>query len=258
MDARVVGAGRGWQWIVEGFALFRRSPAMWLALTIAFVLLWLVSFIIPLLGPLLFSLFTPALVAGLMLGCRALENGEDLEIAHLFAGFKQRAAPLVTIGGIYLVGTILVFGIVFLAAGGSMLAATIGRPGVDLETMSAAIRSLALALAIGAAFYLPLIMLIWFAPLLVVFDGLAPVEAMRSSFSACLKNVPPFLVYGVAILALWFVFSLPAAAGLPGLLLGLALLGVSLPVLICSVYASYKDIFARAGPPASGGNSLLR
>lgn len=252
MEARVVEGGRGWQWIVDGFALFRKSPAMWIALTVVLAVLWLLSFVIPLLGPLLFNLLSPVLFAGLMIGCRALENGEELEIRHLFAGFKQYATPLVTIGGVYLVGTIIVFGIVFLTAGGSMLSITLMKPGVDLETLVAAIRSLALALALGAAVYIPLIMLIWFAPLLVVFNGLAPVDAMKLSFAACCKNWLSFLVYGVAILVLWFILSLPAALGFVGMLLVVALLLASIPVLFCSIYASYKDLFtASAG---IGGN----
>ena len=85
---------------------------MWIALTIVLALLWAVSLIIPVLGPLLFTLLSPVLFAGLMIGCRALENGEPLEVAHLFAGFKQQAAPLVTVGGVYLVGTVIVVGVV--------------------------------------------------------------------------------------------------------------------------------------------------
>lgn len=245
MEARLVAAGRGWQWVMDGFILFRKYPAMWMALTLAFGLLWLVSFVVPLLGPLLFNLFTPALFAGLMVGCRAIDNGGPLEISHLFAGFRQNAAPLVTIGGVYLVGTILVVGITLLVAGGSMLPQMLSKAGTDIETLRAAVRSLALALAVGGLVYLPLLMVVWFAPLLVVFEGLPPVVAMKLSFIACARNTLPFLVYGLVILALWFVLSLPAAMGRMGALLGLLVLGASIPVLICSVYASYKDIFPR-------------
>lgn len=216
---------------------------MWIALTIALALLWVVSLIIPVLGPLLFTLLSPLLFAGLMIGCRALENGEPLEIAHLFAGFKQQAAPLVTVGGVYLVGTVIVVGIVLVIAGGPMLPAALAKPGTDIETMSAAVRSMALALAVGAAVYLPLLMLIWFAPLLVVFNGLAPVAAMKLSFAACVRNMLPFMVYGAAILLLWLVLSLPAVLGAIGGLLVIALLVASIPVLICSIYTSYQDIF---------------
>ena len=221
---------------------------MWIALTIALALLWAASLIIPVLGPLLFNLLSPLLFAGLMIGCRALENGEPLEFAHLFAGFRQQAAPLVTVGGVYLVGTIIVVGIVLAIAGGSTLPAVLPKPGTDIETLRVAARSMALAFAVGAAVYLPLLMLIWFAPLLVVFNGLAPVAAMRLSFAACVKNMLPFLVYSAAILLLWLVLSLPAVLGAVGGLLVVALLVGSIPVLICSIYASYKDIFPARAP----------
>src|SRR3970282_2028150 len=147
-----------------------------IVLTIALALMWAVSLAIPVLGPLLFNLLSPVLFAGLMIGCRALENGEPLEIAHLFAGFKQQAAPLVAVGGVYLVGTVIVVGIVLVIAGGPMLPAVLSKPGTDIETLRGAARGVALALRPGAAVYLPLLMLIWFAPLLVVFNGTAPVE----------------------------------------------------------------------------------
>lgn len=249
MKARVVEAGRGWQWIVEGFALFRKNPLMWIALTVVLVLIWMVSFLIPLIGPLLFNLLSPVLFAGLMMGCRAVERGEELELAHLFAGFRKNPTALVTIGGFYLIGTIVVVGVIFMTAGGTMLPAVLDKSGGDMQAIAAAMRSMALALALGFALYLPLLMLIWFAPLLVVFNDLNPVEAMKTSFFACLTNWLAFLIYGLIILVLWFIASIP-------LLLGLVVL---LPVLICSLYASYKDIFVTAEPkPAGGGNPFLR
>ena len=243
MEARVVAPARGWQWLFEGFWLFRKTPVIWLALTLALGLMWVVSLIIPVLGPLLFNLLSPALFAGLMVGCRALESGKPLEMAHLFAGFREHATPLVTVGGVYLVGTVIVVEIVLVVAGGSMLPAVLTKPGTDIETLRAAARSMAVALAIGAAVYLPVLMAVWFAPLLVVFNGLAPVAAMKLSFTACVSNTVPFLVYGVAVLMAWIVLSLPAALGAAGALLAAALLVASIPVLICSVYMSYRDIF---------------
>jgi hypothetical protein len=258
MEVQLVAAGKGWQWIVDGYALFRRSPAMWLALTVLLGVIWLGTMIIPVLGPLLFNLFSPALFAGLMIGCRAVENGEKLEIRHLFAGFKERIAPLVTVGGVHLIGTIIVVGTVLIASGGTKLPAVLSNPGADVETLRAALRSMAFALAVGAAIYLPLIMLIWFAPLLVVFDNLTPFAAMKLSFTACLKNTLPFTVYGLAIMGLWFVLSLPAVMGPAGALLVIALLVASIPVLVCSIYLSYKDVFVVRSAPAAGGNPLPR
>jgi hypothetical protein len=258
MELRVVAAGRGWSWLLEGLALFRKSPANWMAITLLLGLMWLVSLFIPVIGPLLFNLFSPLLFAGLMIGCRALDEGKELAVAHLFAAFKSHAGPLVTIGGIYLVGTIIVLGIVLVSAGGAMLPAIMSKSAADIEALRAALRSLTIALTIGAAVYLPLIMLIWFAPLLVVFNGLAPVPAMKLSFAACLKNTLPFLVYGLGILGVWLVLSLPALLGAFGAVLVIAAVALSIPVLLCSIYSSYKDVFvAPAAAPASG-NPFLR
>jgi hypothetical protein len=63
-----------------------------------------------------------------------------------------------------------------------------------------------------------------------------------------MKNTVPFLVYGAVILALWFFLSLPAVMGPVGAVLMLALLGASIPVLFCSIYASYQDIFGPRAP----------
>lgn len=242
MEARIVAAGRGWQWIVDGFALFRKNPLVWISLTVILVLMWMVSMIIPKIGPLLFNLLSPALFAGLMLGCKALESGKPLELGYLFAGFQKNASPLVTVGGVYLVGTIIVVGIVFLSAGGSMPPAMTSKSQpAEMEAMAAALRSMSLGLTIGFAVYVPLLMMIWFAPLLIVFHDAPPLAAMKLSFRACWINMLPFLVYGLVILVLWFIASIP-------LFLGLVIL---LPVLICSVYTSYKDIFNPGAAPAA-------
>lgn len=238
MDARTVEAGRGWQWIVEGFRIFREHPLVWIALVVVLVLVWLVSAMIPLLGTLAVSLLLPVLYAGLMTACRTADQGGEPEVAQLFGAFKTHATPLVTIGGVYLVGNIIAIGITFGIAGTAALPALMGKGAADPATMLAAARAMLLGLAVGMAVFMPILMAVWFAPMLVVFAGLAPLPALQLSFAACLRNMLPFLVYGVSGLALWILGSIP-------LLLGLIVVA---PVLVCSIYASYKDIF----PPAAG------
>jgi uncharacterized membrane protein len=57
--------------------------------------------------------------------------------------------------------------------------------------------------------------------------------AMKASFVGCLKNVLPFLFYGVIALVASAIASVP-------LLLGWLVLG---PVLFISVYTGYRDIY---------------
>ena len=65
-----------------------------------------------------------------------------------------------------------------------------------------------LGLLVALALSLVVAMAIWFAPALVVLRDVAPVEAMKASFAACLKNTVPLLVYG----ALYLVAAAVATA----------------------------------------------
>ena len=158
-------------------------------------------------------------------------------------------SALVTVGGVYLVGTIIVIGVVLLSVGTS--AFTLIKPDnpPDIEAAMTLMRGMGMGLLIAFTLYIPLMMAIWFAPALIVFDNLGATDAMKQSFSACLINTLPFLVYGVVVSVLWIVASIP-------LLLGLLIL---LPVIFCSVYTSYKDIFAsRADALPRQDNPLLK
>ena len=90
-----------------------------------------------------------------------------------------------------------------------------------------------LSVLLPAVLSVPLMMALWFAPALVLFNRMSPLGALRASFDACLKNTLPFLIYGLILMVLAFFATLPA-------LLGYLLL---IPVVSGSVYAAYRDIF---------------
>jgi uncharacterized membrane protein len=73
----------------------------------------------------------------------------------------------------------------------------------------------------------------WFAPPLIVFHEMKPWEAFKRSFNGCMKNIVPFLLYGVILLGLSLVAMIPLG-------LGMLILG---PTVIASIYVSYKQIF---------------
>jgi uncharacterized membrane protein len=58
---------------------------------------------------------------------------------------------------------------------------------------------------------------------------------MKASFRACLRNIPPFLVYGVVGVLLAIAASIPLGLGW----------FVLAPMAAASVYASYVDVFGR-------------
>lgn len=238
MEIRAVPASQGWQWIVEGFRLFRRQPLIWILLLAAMVVIWLASTILQPVGPLAISLLSPIFLAGLMNACRETDRGGEPDIGHLFSAFRTHAAPLVTIGGVYLVGNIVAVGVVFMVSGGDALNTLLAK-GRSEADIAMALRGLSLGLAVGTAVFVPVVMAVWFAPLLVVFHNAPPVAAMKSSFTASWQNMLPFTVYGFAMMGLWILASIP-------LMLGLIVL---LPVMACSIYTGYKDIYPQHDTP---------
>jgi uncharacterized membrane protein len=257
MDARAVSAGHGWTWIVEGYRLFRKSPALWLALLLLLFASTRVLLAVPLLG-LIVVVLMPLMIVGLMEGCRALERGDRLELGHLLAGFRRNAPQLATIGGISLVGNLMLMMIV-MEIGGEAITALMKSvaKGAQMtpqlaQEMQAATRTVARALLIGMAVTLPLFMALWYAPLLVYFNDLGPVAAMRSSLIACIKNTPAMIVYGAVIIA-GIMIAIPFTTALGQYDLTLFLLA---PVVVPSLYASYKDIFMSGTAPQAGTGSV--
>jgi hypothetical protein len=256
MEPRTVAASHGWTWIVQGFSLFRKSPSTWLGLIVILFAATKLLAVLPLLG-IVFVLFMPVFIVGLMEGCRALEKGEPLQLAHLASGFRKNAAQLVTIGGVSLVGNLAIMMIVLALGGESMsiLTKTISQgasvtlPPTEAQAAAAVVVR---ALLVGTLVSLPLLMALWYAPLLVYFHDLGPVAAMKSSLLACIKNTLPMLVYGLAILGAMFL-AMPFAMALQQYDLAVWLLA---PVVLPSLYVSYKDIYLAGTARQSGAGSV--
>jgi uncharacterized membrane protein len=146
----------------------------------------------------------------------------------LFAGFREKGGPLAMVGVLYLVGLILIMLVASLFVGFGLFGAmfTGAKPAMNVTMIL-------LAALIVLALSVPLVMAVWFAPALVLFHDLQPMDAMKQSFSGCLKNIVPFLVYGIVGMVIGIVASIP-------LFLGWLAWG---PTLVASVYTSYRDIF---------------
>jgi uncharacterized membrane protein len=231
-----VPASNGWSWLADGWTMFKAAPGLWIGIMVVLVVILFAMAMVPFLGPVAQNLLMPVFMGGIALGCRAIDDGTGLEFSHLFEGFKTRFGTLVAVGALYLAGFVAVLVVVMLIFGAGMAAMFIGggQQQPDMAQAGAVIGVL-LAVLVAIALSLPLVMAIWFAPALVVFHDLGAVEAMKQSFSGCLRNIVPFLVYGVIGLVLAIVATIPL--GLGWLVLG--------PVIAASVYTAYRDIYLR-------------
>lgn len=238
MQARKVPAAHGWLWIKQGYELFRKSPLLWMVLVaIGVVGMSAISYI-PMVGAPLSTILLPAIVAGFMLGCRALEKGEELELAHLFAGFREDAQHLIALGGINLVTQLLILGLMMLTGGGALAGLIMSGKQIDDPTaLAQALASSGLSLLVGATLFSVLLMAMQFAPMLILFQHMTPLRAMKTSLAAFIRNMIPLTIYGLMLLPFAIVASMP-------MMLGWVVL---LPVIIASMYPTYVDLF----PPES-------
>lgn len=238
-----VPAGRGWSWVVDAFGLFRKNPLIWLALNLVLLLIGAGLMMLPVIGTYVLYLLTPLFLAGIVSAARDLDSGKDIEIAHLFHGFRSNSTQLVTVGGVYLVGQVLISG-VMLTIGGpefQQLVAT-GMAGVDAPQLTPeALSRITMAMLVGMALFVPLAMATWFAPALVLLGNQPGFRAMIFSVMACLRNILPFLVYGILTFVLLVLAVIPFGLGLV----------LWIPVMLLSMYTSYRDLFTEPGQPAA-------
>jgi hypothetical protein len=256
-NVNTVPAGYGWNWVLTGFALFRKNPAMWAFLVFSYIMLMQLLGMVPLLGWFAATVLIPAFSASFMTVSRELDQGRRLGFALLFSGFRSNLPALLTQGGLYLASALAILGLSALIDGGALLQLMMlgERPPASAFEDG----SLAGAAALAGTLYVPVLAAFWFAPALSAWRNLPAFQALFYSLFAALRNWRAFLAYGVAVVLLGLICSF-ALFVLALLLRGLfgdksqnALLLVVLPVMLtyvptlfASFYASYRDIFASA------------
>lgn len=236
---RSVDAGHGVTWWAEAWALFMKNPVMWVLFGVIFLVGLIVLSFIPFLGGLVAAVLAQVIVGGWLLSARKLESGGTLEIVDLFMGFKDKLNPLLVLGGLALAATVAIAIVIMILGGGATIGMIAGGASRSAGGMMAGAAVGLLTLLVGLGLGAVFAMAFWFAPALVVFQGMAPVEALKTSWSATLANVVPFLVYGLIWIVAGIVASIP---------FGLGWL-VLVPLTTLAMYCAYKDIFE--GQPAA-------
>lgn len=245
-EPKVVPAGRGASWLFESFEFFTKDWPAWLGVTIILFLLTLLVSIIPLVN-LVFIILLPTFFAGFMLGCKEQEQGDEFMIGHLFTGFTRNFVQLLILGVLHTVGLLIIAicmgGILVVLLGGmdaflntigGLIDAFMGKNFLQLiEQISNFSQIILIADLVGLALYMPLLMLVWFAPALVALADQTAIEAMKNSFTGCLLNVMPYTIYGLVGLVLSILATLPLAVGWL----------ILFPVTTISIYLSYQDVF---------------
>lgn len=239
-------AGRGVDWIRDGWRAFAARPGRWILLCVVFLLVLVALQLISWIGPLISQLIAPALSGGLLIAARNALAGERPEIGQLFAPLTDERTrnPVLVLGVLFLVANLVALvavAIVAFATGlaPAMHAAAIsgGSMPMDPATMMQLGLGALLLVLVGTALWMLVFLMFYFAIPLVLFAAVRPLAALGLSVRGILRNIMPLLVLSV----LWLLLSV--LASLP-LLLGWLVL---LPMTCGAWYASYRDVF----PPAA-------
>ncbi|MBC7794647.1 MAG: hypothetical protein H7Z43_13160 [Clostridia bacterium] len=232
-NGRAVDVSAGVDWIKSGFRMFFAAPLPWLVAIAAFFGAVVVLSFIPFLNLALF-IGGPVVTAGFFAAGEKLSRTGKLDVSDFFRGFRERTGELLIVG-LVTFGASLVAGLIaFLIAGGSAIFTLIASADTSSpETL----KHLAIQAVLGGLIYLALIipvsMAMWFAPGLVLLARLPPLDALKQSFNACLKNFVPFLVFGLLTGLLFIAACIP-------LFLGLFVIA---PAFMAMFYTAYVSIF---------------
>jgi uncharacterized membrane protein len=231
---RTVDAGQGVTWWTDAWAMFTKNAAIWIVLGLVLLIILIVLACIPLVGQLASTLLMPVFAGSWMLAAQKSEGGGTLEVGDLFSAFRgDKLTPLIVVGALFLAMMVVIFLVMGVLGFGGFMGMMAGGAMGSAKGMMTGMGVGLFAMLIGLALFMLVSMALWFAPTLVVLRGVAPVDAMRLSFAASTKNVVPFLLWSIIYLVAAMIATIP-------LMLGWIVL---VPVLMLTLYVSYKDVF---------------
>lgn len=253
----------GWNWLIDGWKLFRKNPAGVMILAASYLgLLTFITVLIPFVGTVVVALLSPGINAGLLTGCRMIDRGLPVTPSIVVSPFleenRRLAKPFLRLGVIY-AAAVMVISIIGSLFGSIDLASLSREEGATPEALAQFIN----LLAIMSVLYIPVMMMFWYSPALVLWHETPPGKAIFFSFVTVWRNRGAFLIYSMG----WFLWvaaavavfaALMAVLPLPAMLVGglnfLLVLGI-FSVSLCTFYPSYLTVFEGKAPAIDSDDS---
>jgi hypothetical protein len=270
-NPRVLPAIAGWQWMVMGWALYRKGPLFWLMLTLFMMFCVMILNVVPVLGTLLSFALVPGFGAGFAVAgawlaavdieaikrhglAKGLPGGKAITPLVLFDAFKRNMREQLKLGAMYVGALSVILLFLLLADGGEALKMMQGelpaqRPKVTTAMVMRAYFALAGYTVVAGIF--------WFAPVLITFakpeDKMTAGKALFFSFFAFWRNLRAFFTYaaawavglmvvGAVLTTLASAISSAPLALIRGMLLPVSVMAMA--VMYCTFYASYVTVYA--------------
>lgn len=243
MQINILPAGAGLSWLREGMRLFGRQPIGLPAMVVLYLMMLLVPALLPIVGIAISGVLAPFASVGLLGACRDVADGRmptPLAFAQPFRPTPARAQML----RLGIINAILLLVVATLA-----MVLTPEPPGGEAPQ---ALHEVPLqSLLVQLLLYLPVMALMWFAPVLTGWHGIPPAKSMFGSLVACWRNVGAMLVFGLAAGALTIGISVAAVMLLTSMITSREVLSiviaplalVLMSIVQASLYPMYRSVF---------------
>ncbi|GIL04951.1 hypothetical protein FBR04_06300 [Betaproteobacteria bacterium PRO7] len=246
MQIRTVPPASGAVWLRDGWRLFKRQPLGLPAMVVVYLMMLFLPALLPFVGIAISGVLAPFATVGLMSACREVAFGRAPNPSLFAQPFQEGNPNRIKLFRLGLINASLVLLLATLFA----LVGDDGRvPPADGQATLADVPWDMLLLQLLA--YTPVLVLMWFAPLLAGWHGLGPAKAMFGSVVACGRNLGALLVYGLVAGAASLVASTVVVGVLAMLISSRELLSlllapfglVMMTIMQASFYPMYRSIF---------------
>ena len=193
----VVTVFEGRSWLYNGYRLFKKEPSVWLVSLLAYWTAMFLFGLIPILGVILSLILSPGLAFGFISLGSALDNRRPTAPRIIISGFTgSKKSELLILGFFYLLFLALLVLLISLINEKSIIDLLyITEDSIQSAEDNPQNKVSVGGLLISVLLYVPVQMLFWFAPQLVVWGDLRPLKAMFYSFFAVLLNWKGFVLY---------------------------------------------------------------
>ena len=196
MNLNPVATNEGYVWVRQGVWLFKQNPLGFLMLVFMYVFLAQLAILIPLAGVFAVLILTPALSVGFMTACRQTIQKERILLTVYLAAFRTNNPEvkkrILQLGLVY---ALMIFTMSLIASMVIDFQALLPFITNDKPITSEVMQQLYYSLMIGGILYIPVAMLMWFAPVLVAWADMPPTKALFASWMACWTNKGAFFYY---------------------------------------------------------------
>lgn len=246
MQINILPAGAGLSWLREGMRLFGRQPIGLPAMVVLYLMMLIVPALLPVVGIAVSGVLAPFASVGLLGACRDVAEGRmptPLAFAQPFRPTPTRLQML----RLGIINAILLLVVATLAM---LLTPEPPAGEVPQSLQDVPLQSLLVQLLL----YLPVMALMWFAPVLCGWHGIPPAKAMFGSVVACWRNMGAMLVFGVASALLTLGVSVAAVMLLTSLISSQQVLSIVvaplalilMTIVQASLYPMYRSVFVDA------------